>query len=296
MAQKVYRTIDVYRINGHSRPGSPQERPVDYEAFFDLLAKTPPAERQVKDGSRTIAIPTAQHVENGLAFAFILGSPDSVTTLYAPSTATTESVEHDETRFPVVQVWTIVNPLERVLYLEKKRPGVPVSTIERFLREFAKTSTNLGPVVFSLTPIPAPSFVTQINEMTRIREASLRVERPNLDWSGPAEDALGRIAESDAQSVGVEARASRKQSLRKDAGIVKMIKDMAKRPVNSIRNAMVKGTAPGYAGEKTVSLEKNQVRARIEYDKSSTPSEVLELIDITAGELRQQVENVEDGG
>ncbi|OUC79480.1 hypothetical protein CA982_08520 [Gordonia lacunae] len=154
------------------------------------------------------------------------------------------------------------------MVVERRRPGVPISSIERLLshvgREFGYEQLTIA-----LTPLAGESFLSELTEFERIRRAEVLLTRPNFDWTTNARALVGDLgAASDADVIEVAASASRGQSLRKEEGIVQDIKNFMARPINGLKNVKILGRKSGGASETTLSLERHQLRQEVSIPQS----------------------------
>lgn len=234
------RTLDAYSIHGHLAAGSPGEELLDYPAFFDSLA-THGIGRSLRVGAETVG--PVDYVDLGAhsAFRFISGNDGESAEAYDPHTGTTTPLELGRERFIVSWAWMVVDPEARIVILERKRPGVPVYQLERYLSGFGRDQ-GYGRLSISLNPVPSPSFTKEVLSFDRIREASITIRRPNHSFTESAREAVAQIArDSNAGSATVQANAERKESLEKDSGIVADIVSFARNPITPVLNAVVKG-------------------------------------------------------
>lgn len=278
------RTLDVHALHGHVKPGSSEEENLDYNEFFKLVHDHGRGVR-ISAGAQTVAIATARTLGDRYAFRFISGSGEAITEVFNPVTNETELMELPQERFVVNGAWAIVSPSKRILVAERKRPGVPMFEIEQFLNKFAQ-HRGYGDMSIALNPVPSPSFIAEVEAFSRIREASVIIRRPNHSFSKSAREAVGQIAaESNAGKVTVQANADRKQSLRKDEGLVADILSFAGSALSPIEDARIKGTRPGFDTERSISLLKHVLKGTVRLARGSRPDEQLDAIDDEAETL-----------
>lgn len=289
------RTLDAYSIHGHLAAGSPGEELLDYPSFFDALAAQGVG-RSLKVGTETVGPVDYVDLGGRMAFRFISGNDAESAEAYDPSTGTTVPVELERERFIVSSAWVVVDPEARILILERKRPGVPVYQLERYLSGFGRDE-GFDRLSVSLNPVPSPSFVEEILSFDRIREASITIRRPNHSFTESAREAVAQIArDSNAGSATVQVNAERKESLEKDSGIVADIVSFAKSPITPVLNAVVKGFRAGFGKERTVSLKKHQLKATATLRDADSPRQQLEAVEASAIVLIDQAKEVEEVG
>lgn len=155
---------------------------------------------------------------------------------------------------------------ERIVALESTRGGVTPLLLERYLERVRLD--RFRERTADITPLASSSFLEEVEAFERIRLAAVEVSRPNYDWSDHANNLYQLADESGAQSSTTEVKAPRGESLNKNGGLVKVIRDVASAANASIQNAQITGRKPGDVNDQTVSLEKHQERASIPVDTS----------------------------
>ena len=290
----IIRTLEAYSIHGHVNPGAPEEELVVYKSFFEALLDADPHSLRFAVGSETVAIADRARTGDTLALRFVSGNSEELPLVYDATTGQVEEVDPGKDRLVVNGAWVIVVPARRILVLERRRPGVPVYQIERFLTQFGRQRLGFTEIAVSLNPIPSDSFTEEVERFTRIREASLTLRRPNHSWTASAEAMLGELAESNAAAVQLQLNADRGQSLAKDRGIVSELLRLASRPINALKNAVVKGQTPAFEGERTVSLAKHTVKGTARIDPNATPVEQLVPLSEVATAMIEQISAAEE--
>lgn len=290
----IVRTMEAYSIHGHINPGSAEEELVAYTSFFEKLMGADPHSLRFAVGSDTVAIADRVLIDHAMALRFVTGNAEELPLVYDSTTGQVEEVDPGSNRLVVSGAWAIVAPERRILVLERRRPGVPVFQIERFLTQFGRRRLGVGDISLSLNPIPSDSFTEEVKRFTRIREASLTMRRPNQSWTASAEAMLGELAESNAAEVQLQLNADRGQSLSKDRGIVAELLHLASRPINALKNAVVRGQTPSFEGERTVSLAKHTVKGTARIDPSAPPVEQLVPLSELANAMIERIPAVEE--
>lgn len=281
--KKVIRTLDAYSIHGHvNAGGNEEEYLLDYEPFFRSLINSDFRKTRFSVGVDTVALTDVSKRNNGFAFRVVSGNAVNLPLVYDLTTGTAQEVDPGHDRFVVSGVWVIVDPRNRMLVVERKRPGVPIFQLERFLSLFGRQILGLLGLTISLNPVPSASFAREIYSFTRIREASITLRRPNHSWTAAAENMLGALAESNAAEIQIQLNADRGKSLEKTKGVVKEIVDVAKHPIGPLKNATLKGTTPNFEGERVVSLRNHTVKGTARLDSTQPPFVQLEALESTA--------------
>lgn len=288
------RTLEAYSIHGHSSAGNADEGLLDYSKFFSELISADARNLRFAVGSETVAVVEAVEREGLLCLQFVSGNAVELPLIYDIATASIEEVDPGRGRFVVRTAWVIVDPINRILVVERRRPGVPVFQIERFLTQAGRDLMGINGLVISLNPVPSASFAQEIEEFTRVREVSITLRRPNHSWTSSAEAMLGELAESNAAQVQLQLNADRGQSLSKHKGVVEELRQLARRPISALKNAVVKGSTPSFEGEKTVSLQKHTIRGTARVDSADPPIAQLESLSAVASILVEEARADED--
>lgn len=294
MSRLVSRTLEAYSIHGHTRSGSVEEENLNYTNFFEQLSQSNPGDRRQQSTSDVIAVPEIIRDGNKLGFHFIIGSPDELSLIYDIGTGTAERVDPGKGRFVANSAWAIVQPDIRLLLLERRRPGVAIRRIENFLIEYSRQLPDLSGLSISLNPIPSPSFADEVAKFTRIREAEIILRRPNGGFTDTANNMLSQMADSNGAELGLHVRADRGQSLSKTDGIVSEVLALAQKPINALKNAVIKGRRPDYNGERVVSLQKHAVKGSTRVDPQADSQATFEALMPLAQLLANQTQGISE--
>ena len=269
MVKRDERPIEAYSI--HGRLG---EQLLDYRALFAGLASLDRLGRQVHVRDWIVAITEVREIGDEFMLRFVSGI-EGETALYYDIETGEESVEETGSRIAANASWVVSSPGKRVVVIERSRPGVSVMLIERTLEELA-VRAGVGNARIDLNPIPAASFVNELEELERIRSASVVLHRPNYDWADNAATLTGYAAESDGGRISVQVQADRSKSLSRTSGIVLDLKRLARSPISSLKNVKVVGNKAGESRERTVSLDRHLERRYVEVAPGTSPRSAIE--------------------
>jgi hypothetical protein len=283
----IVRSLDAYSIHGHLSAGAEDESLLDYGDFFTALAATEPRSARFPVGGDTVALTESATRGARVAFRLVSGNAEELPLVYDLQTGTAEEVDPGKDRFVVSGAWVIVDPIRRILVLERKRPGIPVYQLERFLSQFGRRALKVAALTISLNPVPSASFAQEIGTFTRIREASITLRRPNQSWTESAASMLGELSNSNAAEIQLQLNADRGQSLSKSEGVVAEVLALARKPIGPLKNATVKGTRPDFEGERSVSLKKHTVKGTARIDPKDGPLAQLESLEKAAVRMMQ---------
>lgn len=293
MARDPIRTVEAYSIHGHVGAGTEHETLLDYRDFFTQVHAADLRSLRVKLGDDVVAITDKAEDSTHTSLRFVIGSTDELPLVYDLGSATATPIDPGADRLVVRGAWVFVIPGRRLLFIEKKRPGVPVFQIERFLTNFGRTALGLDGLTVSLNPVPSKDFSRDVEEMTRIREATIVMRRPNHSWTKMAGELIGApAAESNAASVRLQVSADRGQSLEKSQGVVHDLLALAARPINGLKDAIVKGQSPRHEGERTISLERSKVKASKRIRRDASNEDVRDTLGALVNETANAIDDV----
>lgn len=262
MIRRALRLLSIHARNG--------EDIIDYREFFEGLASEKRRDRYVCNIKGTMtAYSRVQHLDNGLiAFLFASGDADDTLSFFDLEEKIQKSV--DQTNgFYSTPVWVIVNPVERFIVKELRRPGVSDRALETYFEHYSRDRLGYAYPRFSLNPVPDRHFIETLNRLEVIKKVDVTLNRPNYDW-GDSESRITAIAEeSGASTATLSMTAGAKQSLKKNKGIVRDVVKIIRSGLRGpIKNIIIKGSRTADAPEQTLN-EKNYQRQAV----TSFPSE-----------------------
>lgn len=264
------RSMYAYSLHGRTPSGV-----VDYPRFFNELASKEAEARQALVGREMVAITAMMKLGNQWLIRFIAASEKIPPFFYNPDTG----VEvHAELGGQVVASvsWMMVDPSSRFVVVERRRlrRGVAVGTMSRALTHMSG-DLDIGPerVVFDLNPIFAKSFIHELDQYQRIRQASVVLSRPNLNWSDNASTLTKYAGESNADNVEVTMSANEEESLERDRGIVADIKKLIRKPIGPLRNLRIVGLRKNAAKETATSLQRLQEKRTFTFSAAKPVAE-----------------------
>lgn len=136
-----------------------------------------------------------------------------------------------------------------MLLVEKNIGGIYPTTLGRYLQwavdqfyeppEEEEENGDREPVTINLEAEPGPEFLTRLESLDRVTEATVRVVRPNPGWRDLETELGHKAGESDASKVDLTMTARRRASLKRQGGIIGWIYEaLSKR---SLDYAAIKG-------------------------------------------------------
>lgn len=268
MAKRLTRKFEAYVMHAH------HDTPATYSDLFQKLFDLKREERIFRF-SPDVVVGFPIVVKDGAGFFIqaVEGSDDSPLVLNVDTGDTRENIL---ARSEMLSHAThfLVSPNNRRAAIEYSQRGAKAPTlalaVEGILKAHYPDLKNIG---FSFAPVIRKNFITEINAFERIREASIRVMRPNASWTDHYTD-LSQLAEdSGGDKVAVEIKAGRNEALKKNAGIVKAIKEVVSDNEPYLDDATVTGTRPNEKAETSVRAKKHvqHTRAIVEADDAGVP-------------------------
>lgn len=268
MAEKP-RTLELYSVHGRV-----SDTVISYQALLTGIGELDRVARQVEVGNRVVAITEFAQDGDSFSLRFVAGVAGEPALFY--DTATGEESEVDTgSRIVASSAWVFVDPSSRLIAVERRRPGVSILEIESAFEKLGDDA-GIGPNLrVDLNPVASSSFLDEVEKLDRIREATVVLRRPNLDWDDNASTLTGYAAESGGDRVSIDVSAARGRSLSTDQGIVADIKRFVRRPIAAMKSVRVKGSRSGEERERTVSLDKHQERRYVPVVPGETARESL---------------------
>lgn len=215
----------------------------DGTAYGSLLRNTrnkiEKLENTVRDqGGKSHALYEAKVIKSRLRMRFL-----SYTTGYRPDILNTDGYAIEPNPLADSQTgveWTHVLGARAngryLLLCEKVQSGIWPSSIESYLQWMidkvhgqewvGDEEEDDENITVSLEPEAGAAFVKRIDDLTRVRLATVRTVRPNPGWKDLENELAGEADDSKAQKADVTMTARREASLSKTKGIVGAIKSM----------------------------------------------------------------------
>lgn len=173
------------------------------------------------------------------------GDPDAEALLY--DTDSGQERLSDKRRSEIVATRThfAITLQARVVAFEFNQRGTKVRDFEDLLQLRLATQAGHQDVAVSIVPIAGQRFLPQLEEFERIQSAKAVLVKPNAGWLDANSPLLRYGAESNAQSMTVEAKAGRAEGLSRREGIVGDVRQVVKRGITAVREAVFWGTKDG---------------------------------------------------
>jgi hypothetical protein len=238
--------------------------PATYADLFSRLAKLRREDRVFKYSPEVVVgFPVVEEISGNFFIRAVEGSDNAALVLNVETGSTRENIL-DRSEVLSHATHLVVAPRKRRAAIEFSFRGAKhtmlARAIEGILRESYPDLKDLG---FAFAPIIRENFIREVNAFDRIREASIRVTRPNASWTDHYTE-LSKLAEdSGGDKVGVDIRAPRAESLKKNSGIVKVIKDVVSDNEPYLDDAIIVGTRKDETSETKVHSRKHVLHTKV---------------------------------
>ncbi len=224
----------------------------DYSLLEPLLLDGAP--HSLSAHNRYFAFHFERHGDAILSVSYE-GDPDAEALLY--DTASGEERLGEKRRSEIVATRThfAFNLAARVVAFEYNQRGTKVRDFEDLLQLRVAAQTGREDVQISIVPIPGPRFLAQLEEFERIQSAKAVLVRPNAGWLDGNSPLFRYGVESNAQTMTLEAKAGRAEGLSRRHGIVADVRQVVRRGVTTVREAIFWGTKEGRRQELKLSSQ-----------------------------------------
>ena len=257
------RSVYAYELHGHDASG-----PLDYDTYFQRLSELPVPDRQYvrPRSSEIVAVPEVRRVSDSVfVLRLVSGRAGELPLLYDPETGIERTARVRQGELAIQFSWLLVDVSERLVVQERRRPGVPLGDAVRGLVGIGRNHGLADNPTLSFHPLVASGFAAEIDELYRVKSATMVLARPNMSFKDAANSLISKAAaDSNAGAVTLGAKARPQESLAKDAGIISEIKDMTSTSFSPLRSAQVVGRRADESKDRTVSTRNHARRYDIE--------------------------------
>jgi hypothetical protein len=268
MAKRAPRKFEAFVMHAH------HDTSATYSDLFERLRRLRPEARVHRyTDELVVGFPIVSRESDGYFIQSVLGSPESALVLNTQTGNTRENILA-KTELLSHATHLLVSPPKRRAAVEYSHRGAKAlmlaESIEGVLRGQYPDLRDIG---FSFAPVIRENFIAEINAFERIREADIRVTRPNASWTDHYTELSELAEESGGDKVGVSVKAGRSATLKKNAGIVKVIKDVVRDKEPYLDDATVKGVRQNETAETAVHAKKHvqHGRAIVNTDEAGVP-------------------------
>jgi hypothetical protein len=257
------RKLEVFKL--HCRQGQTK---VDYIESFSRLSRARNSVRQFEVDDKLLALPRLRLNRSTMLVEFIAyEGPIGVNPLIFDSGSGIERFETlTQTQVVATRTYGIIDLNKREAIIEYNQRGAKAQDVGLLLEESGRRLGLGEDFSVEFTPLADDSFLDSIDQFGRIRLATMRVARPNFDWTDN-HDGLSQVgAESNGRSVELTVTAHRSDSLAHNKGIIQYIRDMVLESVATLKGATVVGMRHGESAETRVSLANHIVHQKVQVE------------------------------
>ena len=238
MPKRTFKFL-LYAIHGHLADGLP-----DYSKLAERIIGF--KGRYWRDGSRVVAFGAAMltrgksSVDRASLIAYS-GEVDKSVLFFDLEQQSEINSLLESGRFVARKTRIMFDPRQRILMIEAGRGHLPAEEFAKIVETELQNQAGFEALELSFTPVAAPTFISQIDEMKRIQSVMVSIARPNYGWTDRYDQFNKFADESDAKSIDATVRARRNSSLSKQNGIVPNLKHWLSKGLPSVINAKVRG-------------------------------------------------------
>lgn len=260
---RIFRTsrkLEVFKVSAHFGKNSKEN--VNYNRLFQAISQTTRAQRAVNISGKSVALPEFRIDENIVVLTAYEGEEGNPLIFdFVNATERIEELHRGEKL--ATKTHAVINTSTREAIVEYNQRGAKASDIAEALRAISRKLTGWPDLEIEFSPVVEQSFIEAINSFRRIREATVKIVRPNQDWTDYATHLTDFAKESDAHLIEVTANARRAETLNKRSGIMEFIRRIVGSDKHSVKSAKVTGTRPDEEAETTVSSTKHLAHQKV---------------------------------
>jgi hypothetical protein len=249
-ARVLNRKLEQFKIHAHVG-----RKPADYNQLFRGLTRLTPQQRELVSEDRLTAIPRL-NVKQGIARLVALEGPVGLNPLVYSLEDQSERIQSLRRGEVVVsRTHAVIDMTTHDAVVEFNLRGAKARDIEAILQRAGRTIKGFERLDLALVPVVSEDFVGALDDFERIQSATVRLRRPNFDWSDVADGLTEAAARSEAQAANVEFTAGRGGSLDQTDGVIGFLRRVARgRGPSAIEGASVVGRRGEDSGDTRVTL------------------------------------------
>lgn len=245
-----------------------ESSPAPYRALMEYLSGLERKNRVYEFSDKILAIPEFERVGSRYRIAAFEGPKGVNPLIFDATTATPRKEKLRRGEFMAQKTHAFLDIDDRRIAVEYVKAGAKAYDLATAIEGLASEHTRFKGVQVEFAPIPDENFWSQIIGLERIREAHISVVRPNAGFSDHYTRLSGLIEDSNGRAADFGVRAGKGRSLRKNNGIVRVIKEIIDDPQPYLRGVTVIGRRPQEDVETRISLTRNkkQRKAKVSTD------------------------------
>lgn len=285
--RQMTRKLEVFALHARTNRGV-----VNYPELLAAIAGRGPASRVWRDSEKLVALPVFRSQgPTRYRVTAVEGPLDTNPLIFNATSADSRVEELDRNEVLATRTHALFDLTLREVFVEYNQRGAKAEHLKHAMTTSVGAAAAWAGLDIQLTPIASQGFVDAINDFDRVRVATLRVSRPNIDWNDNFNHLAEVGQESDAGAIEITVTANRGGSLSKRHGVVDYIRNMFSNEHPSILGARVVGSREGEGAETSISLEHHveHQRVRVTSDENGhvVETEIWEKL-LEFSELRRQ--------
>jgi hypothetical protein len=253
------RKLEVFGL--HCREGQQQ---LNYVDVFTRVSKAKNGIRQIEVGEKLLALPSMRLLaDRGIVEFIAYEGPVGVNPLIFDASTGTERFEPlTGKQVMATRTYGAIDLEHREAIIEYNHRGAKALDIAMLLEETGRKIGLGAQFAVEFNPTVDDSFLAALDRFGRIKLASMKVARPNFDWTDNF-DGLSQVGEeSNGRTVDLTVAAHRNDSLARGRGIIQYIREMINGKVSSLKGASVEGVREGETAETRISLANHVVHQK----------------------------------
>lgn len=258
--------LEVFKIQAHVGEHALEDQ---YQALFEAIAGLPREERIKLYRERVLAMPYIDIGKRYITFTVYDGELEIPPLIFNTMTSNERFETLRKGEAVVSKTHGGIDLKSREVIVEYNHRGAKASDIADLIQDVASSLENYKDLTLNFVPLPTASFTEAINRFERIRLASLRVVRPNMDWTPELNNITKLASDSQARSIEVSMSAQKGRSLAVNNGIIRLLKQIADAVELIVKGAKVTGTRRGEKTETTVSLKNHIEHLKVSVKKTN---------------------------
>lgn len=244
------RNIQVFALHFRLPNG-----PVDYSNAFGVVSEISPADRIVEVGdNKVLGFTRMDRVGDFFRIVALEGEPGELPLILNVRTATDRVGQLRKEEILAQKTHCLVDPAKRLAVIEYNHKGPKSERIGTALEILLRRDPRYEGATVELNPQADESFISAIDRFERVKMASLKIARPNLDWTDYHHAMTEIGADSEGEKIEVVVTAARSRSLSKVQGVVHFIKSLAREGLSILKGAKLQGVREGETAPTTISL------------------------------------------
>jgi hypothetical protein len=267
------RKLQVHALHATSSEGA-----VDYPALFAQLARTSARMRQTASTEAAIALPILSLRSGVVTFVAYKGPIGQYPLIFNRNSSTERLEPLASGEIVATRTHGVIDVERREAIIEYNHSGAKAPDIASVLQSLAERVTRAEWFQFELNPKADQTFLEDLARFRSVKVASIKMARPNPNWTDYESHLTSIAADSDARVIEVTVSAGRQGAINTIGGLVDFIRQAAGARLPPLKGAQVSGYREGEDAATTISLSNHIEHQRVEV--KLTPEGHVETSDI----------------